>query len=322
MTPKSDYHFLLQPFASYPFHGNRAWMRRYLTILLKLPAALMLCASLIGASAPPQDQDPSTQAIVRRALIENRRDLSALRDYIFVENRVTNYFDNQNRTKNSDSRQEEVFFIDGFPYQRILQVDGQPLSEPARSKQEERIDREMRESQPGSAKQKELQRKAAKALEDDIAIREDVVDGFVFTKIGEEPRDGDACVELSMEPRDDFRGKSPLRSILPLLHGTIWIDVPNGQWVQIDAAPIQKLGRGVAYVNETSAMHLRQGRIDADLWGITRSDIRLDARLLWDRKNLQVVKTFTNFRKFTTAVHIRTPADAPADSPQNPPPPK
>ena len=297
-------------------------MRPHPTILLKLNAVLMLCASVIGPSAPPQDQDASTQAIVRRALIENRRDLSALRDYIFVENRVTNYFDNQNRIRNSDRRQEEVFFIDGFPYQRVIQIDGQPLSEAARSKQEERIDREIRESQPGSAKQKELQRKAAKELQDDIAIREDVVDGFIFTKIGEEQRDGDTCVELSMEPRDDFKGKSPLRSILPLLHGTIWIDVPNGQWVQIDASPIQKLGRGVAYVNETSAMHLRQGRIDADLWGITSSDIRLDARLLWDRKNLQVVKTFTNFRKFTTTVHIRTPADAPTDSTQNPPPPK
>ena len=102
-----------------------------------------------------------------------------------------------------------------FPYQRILQVEGRPLSEAAGSKQEERIDREMRESQPGSAKEKELQRKAAKELQDDIAIREDVVDGFVFTKIGEEQRDGDTCVELSMEPRDDFKGKSPLRSDSP-----------------------------------------------------------------------------------------------------------
>ncbi|MGA8234075.1 MAG: hypothetical protein WB795_21540 [Candidatus Acidiferrales bacterium] len=297
-------------------------MRPYTATLLKLSAALILCASVIGASAQQQDQDAGTQAIVRRALIENRRDLSALRDYIFVESRVTNYFDNQNRVKNSDSRQEEVFFIDGFPYERLIQVDGQPLSEAMRSKQEERIDREIRESQLGSAKQKEFQRKAAKELQEDIAIREDVVDGFIFTKIGEEQRDGDSCVELSVEPRDDFKGKSPLRSILPLLHGTIWIDVQNGQWVQIDAAPIQKLGRGPAYVNETSAMHLRQGRIDADLWGITSSDIRLDARLLWDRKNLQVVKTFTNFRKFSTTVHILTPADAPTDSTQNPPPPK
>jgi hypothetical protein len=297
-------------------------MRPNAAILLKLSAALMLCASVISAPAQPQEPDASTQAIVRRALIENRRDLSALRDYIFVENRVTHYFDNQNRVKSSDSRQEEIFFIDGFPYERVIQIDGQALSEAAHSKQEEHIDHEMRESQPGTAKEKELQRKAARELQDDISIREDVVDGFVFTKIGEEQRDGDTCVELSMEPRDDFKGKSPLRSILPLLHGTIWIDVQNGQWVQIDAAPIQKLGRGPAYVNETSAMHLHQGRIDADLWGITSSDIRLDARLLWDRKNLQVVKTFNSFRKFTTTVHIRTPGDAPADSTQNPPPPK
>ena len=297
-------------------------MRPLAAMLLTLSAALMLCAGVIRAPGQEDDHSEDTQTIVRRALIENRRDLSALRDYIFVEKRATNYFDNQNRVKNSASREEEVFFIDGFPYERLIKVDGQPLSEAVRSKQEERIDREIRESQPGSAKQKELQGKAAKELQEDIAIREDVVDGFIFTKIGEEQRNGDACVELSVEPRDDFKGKSPLRSILPLLHGAIWIDVQNGQWVQIDAAPIQKLGRGPVYVNETSAMHLRQGRIDADLWGITSSDIRLDARLLWDRKNLQVVKTFTNFRKFSTTAHILSPTDAPAGSTQNPPPPK
>jgi hypothetical protein len=299
-------------------------MRLHAAILLSASAALVLCALAAGAPARQQDrdQDADTQAIVRRALIENRRDLSALRDYIFVENRVTNYFDNHNRVKNSDTRQEEIFFIDGFPYERVIQVDGQPLSEAMRSKQEERINRETREAQPGTEKQKDLQRKAAKELQEDIAIREDVVDGFVFTKIGEEQRDGDTCVELSMEPRNDFKGKSPLRTVLPLLHGTIWIDVKNGQWVQIDASPIQKLGRGPVYINETSAMHLRQGRIDADLWGITSSDIRLDARLLWDRKNQQVIRTLTNFRKFTTTVHIRTSADTPTDSTQNPQPPK
>ena len=86
--------------------------------------------------------------------------------------------------------------------------------------------------------------------------------------------------------------------------------------MQIDASPIQKLGRGPVYINETSAMHLRRGRIDADLWGITSFDIRLDARLLWDRKNQQVIRTLTNFRKFTTTVHILSPADVPHDSPQ------
>jgi len=75
-------------------------MRPHGATLLKLSAALVLCASALGASAQ-QDEDPGTQAIVRRALIENRRDLSVLRNYIFVENSVTNYFNNQNRIKNS-----------------------------------------------------------------------------------------------------------------------------------------------------------------------------------------------------------------------------
>jgi hypothetical protein len=299
-------------------------MRLHAAIVLNLSVALVLCA--LAADAPAQqqnqDQDADTQAIVHRALIENRQDLSALRDYIFVENRVTNYFDNHNRVKNSETRQEEIFFIDGFPYERVIQVDGQPLSEAMRSKQEQRIDRETREAQPGTEKERELRGKAAKELQEGIAIREDIVDGFIFAKIGEEQRDGDTCVELSMEPRDDFKGKSPLRTALPRLHGTIWIDVKNGEWVQIDASPIQKLGRGPVYINESSAMHLRQGRLDADLWGITSSDIRLDGRFLWDRKNQQVITTLANFRKFTTTVHILSPADAPSGPTQNPQPPK
>jgi hypothetical protein len=299
--------------------GSRMPLR--VTVFPKFLAALVLCAG-ITSTAAQEDQPEDTQAIVRRALIDNRRDLSALRNYIFVEDRVDNNFDNHNRITKTGTRREEVFFIDGFPYERVILVNGQPLSEATRAKQEERIDREIRDSQPGSEKEKELQRKAAKELQEDIEIREDIVNGFVFTKTGEEQRDGDSCVELTLEPRDDFKGKSPLRTLLPLLHGTIWIDAENGEWVQIDASPIQKLGRGPVYINETSAMHLRQGRIDADLWAITSSDIRLDARLLWDRKNEQVIRTLTNFRKFTTTIHILTPADAASGPTQNPQPPK
>lgn len=281
-------------------------------ILLRLSAAVLLCSCGGGARATAQQGDPpgDIPAIVRRALIENRNNLNALRSYIFVENAVLDSFDSKGRTAKSTTRREEIFFLDGLPYERLLETDGQPLSEAERAKQEQRIDRQMRETQSESAEKKaERQRKAAKALADEIAIRDDIVDGFVFTQVAEEQRDGDDCIKLEAEPRDDFKGKSSLRSVLPLLHGTIWIDVPNGQWVEIEAAPIEKVGRGVAYVKEDSVIHLRQSRIDATLWAVTSADIRLDARLLWDRKNVDSIKSYSNFRKFSTSVRILSPGD-------------
>jgi hypothetical protein len=269
----------------------------------------MLISCFIGATTQEVPRDDAS-AIVRRALIENKRDLNVLRDYIYMSDGAVNTFDNSNNIVKTSSRKVENFYLDGSPYKRIVQQDGKPLSEDQRTKQERYLDNQIKDTVSASPKHKEdRERKAYKALEEDNVIREDIANGFIFTIIAEEARGGDRCIKLSAEPKEGFKGKSSLRALLPFLHGSIWIDVDKGQWMDIDATPITKVGAGITYLSDQSAIHLHQELIRDNVWVITKEDFRLDARLFWDRKNVQVIKTYSDFKRFSSSVRVLAAED-------------
>jgi len=286
-------------------------------IYMKLTTALLLSCGIQCATAQ-ETQDAA--AIVRRALVENMRDLKTMRNYIYLSDSTVDTLDNDNQVKKSTSQRKELFYLDGSPFERILLQDGKPLSEKEQAKQEARLDSQIKDAQSASPKYKEeREKKAAKAIEEEIALRKDVADGFVFTIAAEELRNGDKCIKLNAEPKQGFKGKSLIRALLPFLHGSIWIDVDKDQWVDIDAMPTRKLGKGIVYINDQSAIHLHQEPVREGVWVMTKEDIHVDARLLWDKKNVHIVRTCGNFRKFTSEVRILpagSEASGPAQSPK------
>lgn len=265
----------------------------------------MVLASLVccGRANAQQGATDDVTALIRRCLVENRRNLNALRNYIYIQDETVSSFDKRDKIVKTSSRQREIFFLDGSQFERVISEDGKPLEEARRIEMERNLDHQIQEAAAAQHKE-ERERKAAKELANAIAIREDIADGFVFTKKGEAQCGSDACITVSAEPKAGFKGKSPLRALLPFLHGSILIDTQAGQWIDIDALPVRKVGDGIAYLNEDSAIHLHQSRISDDLWVITGEDIRIDARALWERKNMRVVRNCTNFRRFSSTVRI------------------
>lgn len=278
----------------------------------KLCAALLVCSSIpfaAGQKAPPDDP----AAIVHHALLENTRDLKEMRKYIYLSDKTADTLDNNGQVKKSTRRREEIFYLDGAPTERILEQDGRPLSTEEQAKQEARLNEQIREAHsPNPTHKQERERKAAKAFEEEMALRADVAAGFQFTIAAEEQRGGDRCIKLSAEPRKEYKGKSSIHALLPFLHGSIWIDVDKGQWLDIDAAPVRRLGEGMVYVNDDSAIHLHQEQVAEGLWVMTREDVRIDGRLLWDRKNIHVVKSLSDFKKFSSSARLLTATSEPA----------
>jgi hypothetical protein len=289
----------------------------YSFALLRL-TILILFFSATTEVAFTQGGSSDAAVIVRRALVDNKRDLNALRDYIFLSDGTRDTFDKDGRVVKTSSKQQEIFFLDGLSYERIMLQDGQTLNETERAKQEANLDNQIKDSQSASPKHKdERERKAAKAIEEEIALREDVADGFTFKIVAEEIRGGDRCIKLNAEPKEKFKGKSSLHALFPYLHGSIWIDVDKGQWMDIDASLVKKADAGIVYVKDDSAIHLHQEPIRENLWVITKEDIRLDVRVLLERKNIHVVKTYSNFRRFTSTARILPVDDEAADKRQD-----
>ena len=273
-------------------------------------------------AAPPAAIDPA--ALVHRALIENKRSLDALRNYIFISDITEEEFGKDKNVSKTTTRREEHFFIDGEPVSRTLLVNGQPPVEKERLKNEKDLDEKLADAHSASPHNRnERQKKAAKALAEAMEMREDVVDAYVFTVAGEEAREDRRLIRIAAEPRPGFKGKSKLKALLPFLHGTLLIDAESGQWVEIDATLIRRLGGGPFYLGEESAIHLHQEPVAGGLWVMTRADIRLNVRILWEHKNMRVQALLHDFRRFGSTVSIVEPAEpAPAEVPATQPTPK
>jgi uncharacterized protein (DUF1800 family) len=280
------------------------------TGFLLVPLALLAAACPLGAQ---QDSVPQTAtaknadltALVHRALVENKRDLKTLRDYLFVSDTTLDAYDKNNEVTKTGTSRKEIFYIDGQQAERTLEENGHTPAEDARKKQEKKLDEQIRDARSANPQHREeRQAKAAKQLANRYAVLEDVAEGYDWTLAGEHPCNGRRCLLLRAEPREHFKGKSPLRALLPFLHGTLLVDAERGQWVQIDATPLHKLGAGIAYLSADSTVHLHQDEVAAGLWVTTREDIRINTRLLWEHKNLRMRRENYDFRRFAATAAI------------------
>jgi hypothetical protein len=272
--------------------------------------AIFVVAGTAGAEqdAVPQAataKGPELTALVHRALVENKRGLERLRDYLFVSDVTLDSYGKENQGEKTATSRKEIFYIDGEQAERTLLADGHALAEDERKKQEKKLDEQIRDAQSANPKHREERRaRAAKELAEQEAVLEDVAEGFDWTLAGAQACNGRRCLLLKAEPREHFKGKSRLRALLPFLHGTLLVDEERGQWVQIDATPVRKLGAGIVYLSADSSMHLAQSEVAEGLWVTTREDIRLNTRLLWEHKNLRVRRENHDFRRFAATTTI------------------
>jgi len=278
-------------------------------LLLAVLNSLSLATPILAQNAPPGSSVEAT-ALVRRTLVENRHDLEVLRNYIYVSDETDEEYKDNRVVKTTVTRQEN-FTIDGEPVTRTLLVNGQPPAEKDRRKEEKELDEKTADAHATNPKHKEdREKKAAKELAEQMAVREDVLEAYNFTILGEEKHDGHRLVKIAAEPKDGFKGKSKLKVFLPVLHGTLIIDATSNQWIDIHATMVRKLGGGPMYVGQESAIHLHQASVADGLWVMTDGSIRINARLLFLHKNIGERVSFHDFRRFGSEVRIVETAES------------
>lgn len=266
-----------------------------------------LALYMLSAVASARAQDAAT--IVNKAFLQDSFNVTAQKAYIYQDDHVVQYLDKNGNVKKTESASREYFNLDGVEYKRVLTRNGKPLSPAEGQKQESQIDKRIALQKQGKLAADDRQyQESEQHKREALQIRNDLANGYTFKLLGSTVRDGRTCWEIQAEPKPGFRGQSRIHAILPYFHGTIWIDKASNNWVEIDAAPVRKLGGGIAYLGSylgvDSFIHITQQEINGEFWRPNLVDARLDARLLWDHKNVHVIDTFQNFRKFRTDIKL------------------
>lgn len=193
-------------------------LNRIVCLLTFVPGSLALC------------QQPDAQTIIQKSVEANQRNFVAAPYYAYDE-----------RDKfGQGSKTYRVTMIDGSPYNRLIALNGKPLSPDQEERQEELQKQAIatRHAQSASDRKKRI----AKYQQDrkrDHDMLDQLAKAFNFQLIGDRKLDGFDVYYLKATPRPGYKPPNMNTQALTGMVGRLWIDKNTFQWVKVTARVIE-----------------------------------------------------------------------------------
>lgn len=271
-----------------------------------LTAALVAGGMILPAVAPnvdaatpnAQPTAPSVQEIVRRSVENNDRNWKAAPEFAFTEQDVV-----KNGGKKTD-RTYENMMIEGSPYQKLIAVDGEPLSR----KKADAEDRKLQEAIRSRSGESEADKRARieqyqRERRQNHELMSQMTKAFDFKLTGEETVNGRRCYVLDGTPRADYTPINRETEVLKGMRGRLWVDKEEFQWVKVHAEVFEpvEFGLFVAKVQPGTDFTLEMGPVGDGIWLPAHfgQDVNADVMLFWQRKTSEH-NTYWGYKRTTS----------------------
>lgn len=264
-----------------------------------------------SAILPAQTAAPDARDIIRRAAQHDRDSEKKARDYTYVQRMETRKLDGQGRVKSVESTTSQILVLYGEHVKQVLARNDKPLSDKDRQKEEDKLNKLVRERQNESPEQRAKRAaKQEKEREDERAFVEEVAAAYDFRFLPDEVIDGRAVWAIAAEPRRDYRPQRKQARILPKFHFTVWVDKAEYAWVKLDAEAIDTISFGLflARINRGTRIRIEQTRVNDEIWLPRHVSATLDARIaLLKKYNLELDATYRDYKKFRVDSKVTVP---------------
>jgi len=236
---------------------------------------LMWAVALAGCVLCAADQ-PNVGDIVRRSVANTQADWQNAPKYSFTEHDVI--------TKSAETTKTyRVLMIDGSPYNKLLAVNGEPLSAARAEAETRKLQREIAKRQ-GETADERRQRVAAYARErrQDNGLLQEMFKAIDFKLTGKQTVDGRACFVLEGTPKPGYQPINRDTAVLKGMRGKIWVDEQAYQWVKVEAKVFRPVTFGlfIARVEPGTEFILEQKPIEGNLWLPSHFSMRVTAKVL------------------------------------------
>jgi hypothetical protein len=232
--------------------------------ILVLPA-IALCATTA--------KQPDVKTIIDRSVAANDKDFEAAPRFNYKE---------KDRESNS-TKTFQVTIIDGSPYNRLLAVNGKPLSKEqaaAESKKEEQVTAERRAQTPEQRNQRIAD--YAKDRKRDHIMMSQLSKGFVFKLVGARRVAKRNVWVLSATPKPGYQPPNMESQVLLGMRGEMWIDQRTYEWVKVTAEVIRPVSiQGfLAEVEPGTRFEIEKTPVAAGIWQIAHFSMQSHAKVL------------------------------------------
>lgn len=172
---------------------------------------------------------PNAKMIVEKSVEANQRDFEAAPRFSYHE---------RDRVDNG-TKTWEVTMIEGSPYQRLIEVNGEPVSKDQAAQEEQKKKQEIanRKAESASARRDRIA-KYEKDRNRDNAMMKQLTVAFDFKLIGKKNVNSRDVYVLKATPKPGYRPPNLETQVLPGMQGELWIDTQTYQWVKVTAKVI------------------------------------------------------------------------------------
>jgi hypothetical protein len=261
-----------------------------------------------GRGTPPQAAPSSlplsAHEIVSRAMKRDLKNWEMEKNYTFVERVEQRELNPDGSLKSEKSETEEIIFLYGQPYRRLIRRNDKPLSEDEARKVEKKLNDTMdKRSHETAAERQQRLVDFDRHHQQEHAFLLEVPEAYDFRILREETLNGRAAFVISGEPRESFRPNLNAARVLPKLRPKLWIDKTNYQCMKMEAEVIDTIvwGGFLLRLHPGSHIELEQTLVNDEVWLPLHARINLDARVaLFKTIRLDVDVTFSDYKKFRT----------------------
>jgi hypothetical protein len=175
--------------------------------------------------------------------------------------------------------------IDCSPYQRLIEINGEPLDAAQRLAEAQKEQRERRRRAHESAEERKT--RIAKYERDrrrDNQMMNQLSVAFTFKLVGTQTVRGFNVYDLKATPRPGYRPVNMSSQVLPGMTGELWIDQKTFQWVKVTAQVIHPVSiEGfLAQVEPGTHFELERSPVgDGSAWLVSHFAMSSNAKVLY-----------------------------------------
>jgi len=234
-----------------------------------------LVLAICPVSGWPQNAPLTAPQIIARSVEANARDWKAAPDYDNLET---------DKEPGGGTKTYSTLMIDGSPYNRLVKINGAPLSPQQEAVEQQKLDAVIAQRQHESPQDRaDRIVKYEKDRARDHVLMAQLTQAFDFTVIGQQKLNGRNVYVLKATPRPGYQPPSMETQVLTGMQGKLWIDKSTFQWVKVTAQVIHPVSiEGfLAQVEPGTRFELEKMPVDNGIWLPSHFSMTAHAKILF-----------------------------------------
>lgn len=229
----------------------------------------------VSSAAVFAAQQSSVHTIIEKSVETNRADFEGAPHF--------NYKERDRDSDGKGSKTYQVTMIEGTPYQRLIEVNGKPLSAAQNADEMKKEEQEAAHRRAESLEQKKKRiADYEKGRQQDHDMMEQLTKAFDFKLIGTRKLGPLSVWQLKATPRHGYNPPNMHARVLTGMQGQLWIDQKTYQWVKVTAQVIQPVSiEGIlARVEPGTRFELEMAPVGGGIWQTTHFSMKSEAKVM------------------------------------------